>query len=204
MRNTGNTMLMRHCFAALLFLFSGCWMKTISPGELQQFVDDPENELKVSANKGNVSIQVLYRPKELVFLPRVGDDQIAWKKQLAEVDSLDYFLIRLSRGGKEIENALAGDEKKFSDLVSYLSLGIAQDLTLVNAADTLAPLDVMYSRTFGASEATSVMVIFKSHLKTRSGVATLRYQDHFLSTGLSEFTFSTKNIKSIPSIKFPL
>jgi hypothetical protein len=120
----------------------------------------------------------------------------------SQYDSLDYFILRLSKNGKEIENGFVSNSERFSNVVSYLSSSLAERVYLVLDRDTIPALDAMYARTFGATTATQVMLIFKSNLVHQDGNVKLVYDDNFFGTGLNEFQFDVKNIKRIPRLNF--
>ena len=165
---------------------------------------NPEHGLIQKVEKGNTVLEMYYKPKELIIAQELSthptDDE---KKSLASTyDSLDYFVLRLSRNKQEIENSYASDPAQFTEVLSYLSYYIGSDLYMIQQQDTLPILDVVYARTFGAMDATNLMAVFNSNLAAKSGKTTVYFNDTRFGTGLNEFVFDTDKIKSIPTLKF--
>ena len=192
-------------FYTLLFftILIGCGRKSITDKELLDYALDADNGLLQREEKSNTVLEMYYKPKELVMKQELLG--ISDAKTIADVtarfDSLDYFVLRLARAGKEIETSYASDPQRFNDVINYLSYYMAEDLSLINDRDTVPVLDIVYVRGFGATDATSVMAVFNSKLKTKDGIAKVVFNDQKLGTGLNEFEFNTDDIKNIPSLK---
>jgi len=186
------------------FILSNCVDKYVSKDELKVYPLNVKNGVIKSVDKSGIQIDVYFRPKDLIIAqeltPPVSKAELS--KIKAQYDSLDYFILRLARNGKEIENRFISDPDRFSNVVSYLSGALAERVYLVLERDTIPALDAIYARTFGATSATQVMLIFKSDLMHRNGEVKLFYDDNFFGTGLNEFQFAIKDIKRIPRLNF--
>ena len=190
--------------ALMLLLTWACAPETISLDELKKYPMNPEHGLIQKVEKGNTVLEMYYKPKELIIAQELSahptDEE---RKSLARTyDSLDYFVLRLSRNGQEIENGYASDPAQFTDVLSYLSYYIGPDIYMIQQQDTVPILDAVYARTFGATDATNVMAVFKSKLTSHSGPTTIYFNDTRFGTGLNEFVFDSDRIKSIPTLKF--
>jgi hypothetical protein len=186
------------------FVLSQCTDRYISRDELKAYPLNVKNGVIKSIDKSGIQIDAYYRSKDLIIAqeltPPVADTDL--NKIESQYDSLDYFILRLSKNGKEIENGFVSNSERFSNVVSYLSSSLAERVYLVLDRDTIPALDAMYARTFGATTATQVMLIFKSNLVHQDGNVKLVYDDNFFGTGLNEFQFDVKNIKRIPRLNF--
>jgi hypothetical protein len=191
-------------FFLVLLWFSACKPKTISLDDLKKYPMDADNGLIQKIEKGDIVLEMYYKPKELIIAQQLTGvvDAEERNKITHQFDSLDYFVLRLSRKGNEIENSFAGDQQQFTEVVNYLSYEIAQNFSLTCGADTLAVLDAVYARTFGSATATSVMAVFQSNLTHRGEDAKVYFNDKRFGTGLSEFVFESDKIQSIPTLKY--
>lgn len=190
--------------ATLVVLF-GCGSKSLPERELLEFVVDPANELKRSVENGPIKIEVLYKPSDLVMARDLKEiaDPMTREATLSSLDTLTYFVISLSSNGHEIENAYANDPRRFGAAVNYLSYGVLENLQIINEGDTIAPLDVVYSRAFGSAGSSQLLAVFNANLKERSGLVDLQLNDKVFGTGLSRFKFDCDKLKEIPRLRIP-
>lgn len=191
----------------ILLLLTGlasCQAAMLTEEELQQYSLDPENGLLQRIEKQNTVLEMYYKPTDLIVAQELKGvtDVNERKKTAARLDSLDYFVLRLSREGKEIETGYARNEEAFNKVIDYLSFNMAPDVFMVCQKDTLTALDVVYARTFGSKDATSVMAVFNSNLKNNKADAKVFFDDPLFGTGLNQFEFRNKDIQKIPNLKF--
>jgi hypothetical protein len=186
-------------FSALLLL--SCNPKPLSREALNAYVLDVENGLRKIIEKNGVKLDLSYRPKDLVIAQEVAsNDPDQWKAVSLRLDSLDYFILRLSRNGKEIETSYAGVPAAYTSVISYLSDGIAHDIQLKVQGQVIPLESVAFVPSFGSSNTTSLLLIFKSNLKTRSGDILLIFNDQKFGTGLNEFSFENQPVKNVPGL----
>src|SRR5690349_5842912 len=95
----------------LLSLMTACGPSYVSEAELREYVADPDKGLISRVESGSILLELVYRPKDLVkaLELREIENSSERNKIIARVDTLEYFVLRLSRQGQEIENALAGN-----------------------------------------------------------------------------------------------
>ena len=193
-----------HLLLFSLLLLLGC-KKTATRQELLAYTFEPNNGLCQKEERNSNTIEAIYRPSDLILFQQLNGS--TWSS--AQIDSLktyygrlDYFLLRLSRDGKEITISYAVDPSKFQQVNSYLGFEIGKDVFLVNQSDTIRVLDFIHTRTFGSSPSSDILFAFKSGLKSRSGKVKLVFNDQRFGLGLNEFTFNCSDIKSAPYIDF--
>lgn len=182
---------------------AGCGGRNVvSEKELKSYISDPENGLSKSVMKGDINVNVLYRPSELVVAQQIAGVTNAEEIKQAhkDFDSLSYFVLKLDRDGQEIENKLVSDPERFGRVISHLSSGIASDIYVVADRDTLYAIDAIYTRMFGSAAATSVMAIFDKSLKEKSGTLKFHLDDETLGIGNVDFEFLTSDIKKAPTL----
>jgi hypothetical protein len=120
---------------------------------------------------------------------------------MSACDSLCYFVLHFSRNGKEVENAYVSNPGLLNAIVNYLSFDITDDLYMIADSDTIPAIGAVYTRTFGSSTSTNVLVVFDEKIKERSnGDLKLCFDDAMLETGLSQFTFKVSDIKKAPTL----
>lgn len=195
---------MKGSFITLVFLAGmACQHKEILTEQaLKEYVLDPDNGLFKQKESHGVNIAVFYRPSALVTAQQLDGmiDKESRARTIKTLDSLTYFVIKFSRNGQEIENAFASDEPKFLNVINYLSSSIGRDIYLLNKGDTINALDAVYAPMFGAASATSVMAVFKTDLRQRSGSVKFCVDDTKLGVGKNEFEFDLKNIRNTPTL----
>ncbi len=184
-----------------MLLVAACSSKTVSMDELKKYPFDSSHGLIQESNRGGAKVEVYYKPKELVLRQELNNaDHKGEVETRKKMDSLDYFVFRLSRNGHEIENDYANDPEMFNKVVDYLSFSFGNGVYLIHRKDTMPILDFSYARMFGASDASQLLTVFKSDLKTRTGKVTICFDDTLLGTGLSSFEFEIQDIKNIPPL----
>jgi hypothetical protein len=186
----------------LLILFACREQRIVSEQELKDYIMEPENGLRKHHEKNSIDIEVIYRPTELVLAQQLRGvtDEAERVKTIQNFDSLSYFIIKLSRKGREIENAYAGDTEKFLKVIRYLSSELPANIYLINNRDTIPALDAVYARMFGAATATSVMAVFDCNLQKKKGTMKLCLDDTELGLGQNQFQFDLSDIKKAPTL----
>ncbi len=188
----------------ILFLISllGC-NKIVSKQELLTYISDPSNGLQKKEQKNGCDIEAVYRPADLIVFQEIKGTSFS----SPQIDSMknyyqefSYFLLRLSRDGKEITIPYASDPVKFNQVNDYLGFTIGKDVYLIQDHDTVKVHDFIHTRTFGSSPSSDVLFAFKIDLKKRNEQVRLIFDDHQFGLGFNEFLFEARDIKSAPSI----
>ncbi len=163
--------------------------------ELELYPFNEENGILKSIDKDEIHLEVNYKPRDLV------------KQQLKQTsseqyisDSLDYFILRVSKNNAQVENAYATDKSRLLNLINYFS-SISDRIYLVTKTDTIPALDAVYAPTFGSTKSTQLMLVFDSYLSSQTGEVKLVFDDTFFGIGQSEFQFTIEDIKRIPRLK---
>jgi hypothetical protein len=190
-------------FISVILFFSCTGRKVVTEQELKQYVFNPENGMIKTIDKNGVRLEASYRPSELM-IARQLDAQFSAEKKSVTIDNflrLSYFILRLSKGGREVESYFAGGPE-YLEVEQYLSGGIAKDLRLITDNDTLEPEDILYSKMYGSADATAIMAVFKTDVFKASGDVTLVYDDTKFDLGHNEFVFDYAQLKKLPTLKF--
>jgi hypothetical protein len=192
--------------AATTCMLSACTKEqTLGVKEMNQWIIDPANGL-LHADERNedISTIVYYRPVELIVAQEVGGMgyTVAQTDSVRKsYDSLDYFVLKVSKNKQEVENAFAGDPEQFARIVSYLNGDISKDISLKIGNNLMSPEYVSYIRGFGASNATAVIVVFATAVRRQQNDVEFIWQDTNLNSGYHSFQFDINALKSIPALK---
>jgi hypothetical protein len=175
----------------------------MTESELKQYVADTTNGLQKSIQKNGYGIEVTYRPTELVLAQQLDGIEDASERQtiMKQMDTLSYFVLKVSRNAQEIENYLSGNHDELAKVVSYLSSGFGNDLMLEIEQDKVHPLDVVYVRTYGTTSGTSFLVVFRKPDLDSTGKLTFVLNDEVIGIGSVAFNFETKDLKRIPNLR---
>jgi hypothetical protein len=179
-----------------LVVLMNCQHKvSMSKEDVAQFINNPENGLVKTSTQSEAVVQLIYQPCQFLFSEelKTGDPSFS-------CDSMLYLVMKLSRRGQEIETSFASDPHKFARVVEYLSNDISRDVVVEGNSLKVYPMDVHYTRTFGASTQTTVLLVFSLPAKTIGSDIRLKFSDSELGTGLNEFEFQLDDINRIPSI----
>jgi hypothetical protein len=185
---------------ALLVLLGSCNPPSLTKEQLKAYVLDAENGLHQVAASNGIKMEVLYRPLELVAEQNVDLKQKGeFEAELKRLDSLDFFIIKLSRDGQEIENQYAGTDR-YMRVTNYLNGEMGNDLQMIVGNQTYSPEGVVFAPSFGGADGSSVLVTFKTKLKNASGPFVLLFNDAMLGMGRMELTFQTKAVRNCPTL----
>ena len=200
-----NLLSSRHlgCLGLLMLgLLANC-SRVVSSKQLLQYALDPKNGLYQKANRNGILVEVFYKPHQLIMAQEIKGAR--WTT--SQLDSInkhfseyDYFVLRLSRNGQEIERSYAGDEAEFNKVNSYLSFEIGNDITLTLSQDTFKVKDFIHTRTFGSGPSSDILFAFKSNLAQSKGTVKFIFDDSQFNSGRNEFDFAISDIKSTPVI----
>lgn len=179
-----------------------CSERELSEQELKAYILNEKNGLHQQRIKNEVTIDVVYKPSELVWKNELTEivDAKAREELRMNFDSLNYFVLTFSRKGREIENVFVSNPAQFSSVINYLSFEMSKDVYQICESDTTHALDVIYTRTFGVSTGTSVMAVFKGNLKEQDSDVKIGFNDNMLGIGAVEFDFKSSDIKNIPPL----
>lgn len=183
----------------------GCGNSRVTERNLRDYVSNEANGVHFEKKHKDIQIAVTYHPNDLVVKQQVE----GWNYSPAQIDSVaqtyepfDYFTLGFSENGREIVDGLAGDKPAFTKAINYLSYGIGPDIRMVHGRDTLFVEDFLYTRNFGGEAGSSLLLAFKSSLRTKSGQVQLIVDERQFGTGLSIFKFDIDDIRAIPPLGF--
>ena len=176
--------------------------RAVSLDELKTYIQEPEHGLVQKTINSEITLEVLFRPRDLVIAQNMADGTDAeWHNAREQFDSLDYFVLKISRAGEEVQSKFAGNQSLLEDAVGYLSSGIQQDVSVVDRLGKVFKAEgVSFVPTFGISNGTNVLLVFKSFLQEDPRDFTMTFHDQMFGSGNSEFRFEGSDIENVPVV----
>jgi hypothetical protein len=187
----------------ILILLNGCGdVGRLPANDLNAYALEADNGLRKTLQRRDLAIELCYRPKDLIIYQQL--DSVAadtWATWETKLDQLDYFVIRLSKDGHEIEKFFASDQDSYHKALNYFSGGIEKDLSLTVGKERIPVESSIYMPAFGSSAATTILFAFRSNLLRKNGSFSVRLNDSMFGTGYSEFNFKVSDVKKIPRLQ---
>lgn len=190
-------------------LLAGC-AQPLEEGPYRAYIQDAHHGLTQTQEVNGATVTCSYRPPDLLVAQELGGRGGA--ASLAAVDSLRrsyagraYFSLALSQNGTEIENQLVTDHDAFTQAITYLGAGIAQDVYLATPApraDSVAALTALYPRQYGNTGRSTVLLLFDTRRLNLSRGFILSYHDQFFQLGNRRFRFAAGDLADLPALKF--
>ena len=113
-----------------------------------------------------------------------------------------YVTLSFAKDGQEVENAFLRDEPRHSACLSYLTHYVYEDVALCTAADTIPAAASTYSRQYGATRASTVLVVFpKGQADLSRGFAIL-YRGTRFNLGPLRFPFTAEALRNLPTLRY--
>lgn len=148
------------------FALYSCNQETATPMEYKQWVENPDNGLKVNKSIHNCTVELQYTPveylalRDLITQKRLSDT--AFVREVKESEGLLYFTWKIkhntSQGDILYSDVFAG--LNYQDLVHYFSFGVKRDLQLKHG-DTLLPCALHhYERSYGLAPHITMVTAF--------------------------------------------
>jgi hypothetical protein len=166
---------------------------------------DEDNGLIQRSEINGYSIEVFYKPTDLLIHQEVNgedaDDTIL-KSIRSKYEPYYYFTLNLSRDKKEALQ-VNGDMGQYSELVQTLSFRMNGYVNLTTTAqDTIPTGDFILNRTYGMSDATSLLFVFNKEKAQDQDWIQFNLNEFGLGVGNQRFRFRTKDIEAAPKINF--
>ncbi len=190
-------------FLLMLLVFISCQRK-MTKDEYMVMLNDKENGIVQTFEKGNVVIKAQYLPEEWMASQFLGENLTREK-----IDSIKrnitnniYFSLKFSANGKDLLSNVATNKAQFGTLVNELAFGLNDNLFLITEnRDTLELVDQHFSRYYGMADANHVLLIFNKENITIDQDLKLKLKDIGIRTGDMSFNFKQKDLKKANTIK---
>jgi len=162
--------------------------KSLTHDELQQYLVQPENGLLKADRNGDLELEVIYTPYELLF-----SDSDSTK-----ANNLAYFKVYLSYQDKDLESGLVGHPR---EVVSGLSYNFKNYVNILVNEDIIKPISSISMRTYGLGKQSVFLTAFdKKELLGRESI-TFNVNLSEIDLPSTQVEFDVKNIINIPHVK---
>jgi hypothetical protein len=196
----------------LLFLFTiliSCSApEYLTPEQLNKYVFDVDNGLTQKTEINGYLVDVTYRPTDLLLKQEIGDQPVSAdkiKSLRSKYEPYYYFVLNLSKNNKEALHQVDGGMGQYSELVQTLSFRMSNYVNLTTTAqDTIPTGDFILNRTYGLSNATSLLFVFSKEKAKDKDWIQFNLNEFGLGIGNQRFRFKTKNLERTPKINFNL
>ena len=193
--------------ALALITVAGCQQK-VSPKSYVSYCRDSKNGLIKQKNIGDVTVKVDYMPLDLIAINELKRNNIT-EQEINDIKSTygnaQYYHMQIKMSDNpevNITNTHVNTELDLEKRLNYLSFQMQRDIALVESGDTLKPIMFNFERSYDVSEFRSFMVAFETPQKPSAADKTFILDTPVLRTGPIKFTFSQKDISSLPPLKF--
>lgn len=188
---------------SLLGLLTACTLPEYLEEEaLQAYIQDTSNGVSKIRQTGQVTMQVTYRPIDFLVQQEMGErtDPMEVKQLVDRYRDYIYFVLQLSVGERDALYGASANQAVFSERLQTLAYRMNRFINLTTISnDTIPVADFFYSRTFGISHSTDVLLVFnKQELVDKDFYFNVR--EFGFNTGNQSFPFKAKNILSTPKL----
>lgn len=190
-----------------IFLLASCKGEIFTDeSEMHKYLNDVENNYVSSKEIQGLKYKLTYRPTDLLVKQELKGDS----HRSSQVDSLRgkydhfvYFNLSFSKNNKEILSSLAGSKFDFSNMVNSLSFGLKDRVHLISEKrDTISLVDYHYTRMYGMSSDTSVLLVYSRDEVIQSRKVSLAIEDLGYGTGEVKLTQIIEPILNEPRLNF--
>jgi hypothetical protein len=192
-------MKIRYGLIFLFVLLQACSASVASEAEIKTFLQDPDHGLFKKKEDSGFEIEVLYRPTDFIVKQQME------KGTPHEIDSLrkayakyHYFLLTISKSGKDLETQFAYDLGSFANKISFLASDFSSKIFLQTENKDYSIQDYVYTRSYGMG-LSQFLLVFERPAEARFD---LTIEGYDLGFGKVQFAFDQSDIKKIPHFKF--
>jgi hypothetical protein len=192
-------------FASGLFALS-CSKDYLTEKELKKYILEEKNGLRKSVQHGDYTVDAIYRPNDLLILQEIGNsqpDSSALTKLSSKYSDHYYFILNLSKNGKEAVNPASMPYEEFSDVLQNVSFRMNELVNITTARqDTIALADFIYNRTFGMGSSSEILLVFDKKKATDTDWVQINLAELGLGIGSQNFRFEKEKLDEVPRIDF--
>lgn len=204
----------KYCISSFIILLGcliigSCKSDYLTEEELNAFILESENGLIEEYETNGIKSTVAFKPTDLLILQETSGntslDSLELNRLKNKYADHYYFILSLSKNDEEAEYNSGGDYGQFSELVQTLSFRMGQYVNLTTSnRDTIPISDYIYPRTYGMSNASTLMFAFDKEKALDDKWVQFNIREFGLGTGNRNFRFRTKALEGVPNIKFDI
>lgn len=192
----------------IIFAFFSCNTREVfsSEEDFYKYLGDANNGYVQSKIVKGIKFTLSYRPTDALVKQEARS-----KISISKLDSLRhkynrflYFNLSVSKNNEELLSAVPKDINEFGQLAKKLSFSMNDYVNLyTQSKDTLSLIDYAYPRMFGATQETTMLLVFNKANKIKTTpVLNFTIEDLGLKTGEVKFKINSKKIINEPQLDF--
>ncbi|NOS93653.1 MAG: hypothetical protein HOP30_17180 [Cyclobacteriaceae bacterium] len=193
-------------YIGLLVTFGSCAKQKVSEEELKKYIRDVDNGLRQSIKAGEFAVEATYQPTDLFVLRELGSskaDTASLNKWHKKYGGHYYFILSISKNGKEAITPTQMPYDEFSDLLQTVSFRLGEYINMTTAKQDTIPLaDFIYNRTFGMATGSDILMVFDKKKAAQTDWVQINLKELGLGLGTQNFRFDRERLDEAPEIDF--
>ena len=191
-----------------LLILSACRQsrEVLSQEELIHYINDQDHGLLQQQEVGGFTARLQYQPAALLVAQEL---QTSDKKDSVTIAALEqkykdnyYFILKLSKGGKEAIRQL-GSFERYSSMVSVLSFELPRLVNLTTPhRDTVALTDYLFEQSYGLSDGNSILLAFAKDKVKQIPTIEINVAECGLGMGALKFRFRIQDLENTPRLAY--
>lgn len=186
----------------IVFVACGSAPDQLGKSEYLQWVKNPDNGLVKTKSIGDYSLELQYRPHELIALTEDQSlDQVKLNERCSQLSSSQYFNLKLKSNDPLVKVMDIGNrsEQDYFLKVDYFSNQIQHDLKLIDGQDTLNCMFSVFERTYDLAPHITFALAFENAALSK-GDKTLYFDGSKLGLGPVYLSITQEEIENIPNL----
>jgi hypothetical protein len=191
---------MRVSFIFIIVLLAGCSSeRSTDKHGLVSYIEDEDNGLKKTRESDGFKVTATYRPNDFVAQQQMsGTTADEYDSLLQLYSKYSYFIVDISKNGKDLETAFVLDKSDFASNISYLSSRFSEKISVIIGDDVRPVTDFLYERSYGMTDS-KFLLAFEN---INENDFHLVIDGRELGFDEISFPFEKSKIKSIPKLRF--
>jgi len=187
------------------WLTASCTPNHLTEDELRKYILDADHGLTKEVVIDDFKVSATFRPTDLLIAQEVSSpaDTIQINRLKKKYGDHYYFVLALSRNGREAIQAGTLPQDQFSELLQTISFRMGAFITLTTSRQDTIPLaDFAYTRTFGMGGSNDILRVFNKERITDQQWVQINLAEFGLGLGRQSLKFNCKDLDNIPRIEF--
>ena len=185
-----------------IIILVSCGPSSLTEAELITYVNDKSNGLTHQKNIGEVTLQVTYRPSDLLVIQEIEnvEDSLQVQRLREKYDQNLYFIFSMTIPGND-SNGSPGYVAAPKNYRQKLAFGMGEHIQLLTSGETLPMKDYVYNAGVGRTNTHSLLLVFDKNQALEKDRLTLQILEFGMGLGTQTFTFSSQKISATPKLK---
>jgi hypothetical protein len=190
---------MRSAYLIVVLLCAGCSDHRWTDREgLVKYIQDENNGLRKTEEVDGYKITATYRPNDFIARQQMLGTTVEEFDSLLQLYSpYSYFILDISKEGKDLETTFVNEKNDFVQRISYLSSRFSEKITVRIDGEVRSITDFVYERSYGMT-GSQFLVAFEN---ISNDDFDLVIDGRELGFGEVSLPFESNRIKSIPKLR---